>query len=480
MAKIERFEIRTSSRRVFRRCLRKWDYSSSLRKNLQRSGSESNINFWFGTGIHFAMEDYFGYNRFGDPRRAFKAYFDCFKPEDRPEGAEDHYTLGIAMLQYFLEWYPIHNRDMGFYTPWVDKDTRALVEPGTENAEPAVEQSFTLYLGKKVLIDSDTHEVIKEFKDTDVVLVDEDRHLENASYYAGTPIQPEEDIDADVTCRLIQNSCNAQYFDSPEVVFRTVKVVPVCYHGTMDRICIDRYGRWWVLDYKTAKGADTAKLDTDDQISAYLWAAEQVFNVKFYGFIYLQLTKDVAKPPKVLKNGDISTDKKQKTTHALYRQALIEKYGSVSQAPAKNIEALNNFADLEYPEGDRFIRWDFVPRNDNQKIATYNNIMGEVSLMCDSKLPIFPNPTRDCGWDCPFRGICIAEERGDISEAQSILDSTFEVRPTTVEHNREEWMDNLVYPENPDAIVDDEDIKITDQGLFNLILPQEYLEGGNE
>ena len=54
------FNIRTSDRRVFRRCLRKWDYQSSLRQNLTRKGTEQNINFWFGSAIHFCMEDYHG------------------------------------------------------------------------------------------------------------------------------------------------------------------------------------------------------------------------------------------------------------------------------------------------------------------------------------------------------------------------------------------------------------------------------------
>ena len=463
----ERFEIRTSSRRVFRRCLRKWGFSSSMRDNLQRRGSEQNINFWFGTGIHFAMEDYFGYNRFGDPRRAFKAYYECFSPSELPEGAAEHYDLGIGMLQYFLEWYPVHNRDMGFTTPWIDQDTKELSEKGCENAVPAVEHSFTLYLGRKVLTDVSTNKIIKELLPTDKVM------------YGDSRVTVDSDTAPTTVYRLYKDETNSQYFLEGETS-KDVHIVPVCYHGTMDRICVDRYGRWWVLDYKTAKGADTRKLDTDDQISAYMWAASQVFHRKFYGFIYLQLTKDLAKPPKILANGDISSDKKQKTTYALYKKALVEKYGSVQAAPDKNIKTLDYFADVEEPEGDRFIRWDFVPRNDNQKIATYESIMGEVTLMCDSKLPLFPNPTRDCGWDCPFREICIAKDKGDEAYANEMLNNEFEVRPTTTEHNREEWQENLVYPDHPAEVTKEEDVKLVDRGVFNLILPKEYLEGGNE
>ena len=78
------FNIRTSDRRVFRRCLRKWDYQSSLRQNLTRAGVEANINFWFGSAIHFCMEDYHGYNRFQDPRSALHAYYQAFPEDDMP------------------------------------------------------------------------------------------------------------------------------------------------------------------------------------------------------------------------------------------------------------------------------------------------------------------------------------------------------------------------------------------------------------
>lgn len=111
-----KFHQRTSNCRVFRRCLRKWGYQSSLRRNLSGKGTEQNINFWFGTAIHYAMEDYFGYNKFGDPREAFKAYYKAFPEVDRPMGAGDHYDLGISMLTYFLYWYPKHNLAYGFET----------------------------------------------------------------------------------------------------------------------------------------------------------------------------------------------------------------------------------------------------------------------------------------------------------------------------------------------------------------------------
>ena len=102
MEELSHYTIRTSDRRVFRRCLRKWSFQSSLRGNWKYQGTEQNINFWFGSAIHFAMEDYHGYNVFGDPRIAFWAYYQAFPEDELPSGAEAHYSLGIAMLSYYL------------------------------------------------------------------------------------------------------------------------------------------------------------------------------------------------------------------------------------------------------------------------------------------------------------------------------------------------------------------------------------------
>lgn len=468
---VDRFDVRTSSRRVLRRCLRKWGFQSSMRMGLERIGAETNINFWFGSAIHFAMEDYFGWNHFGDPRRAFKAYYEAFKPEDRPEGADIHYDLGLAMLNYFLEWYPKHNNDMQFQTLWFD-DNNQPVAPNSPGGHPAVEQEFLFDMGYKVIVDATTGDLIKEW----LPLEDKLYSMQDFNYEIDTPIPAEKIQTGEGATHYYYNKVDS--YIGPDhikhVTFKTieVKIVPVCYHGTMDRLCIDRWGRWWILDYKTAKGADTRKLDTDDQITSYLWAAEQKYNHPFYGFIYLQLTKDVAKLPKRLKDGSLSVDKKQKTTYALYKAEVLADYGSVQKSPGKIIEMLNHLADLEEPEGDRFIRWDFVQRNDAQKVNMYENIKAEIKTMLDVDKRLYPSPTRDCGWDCPFREICIAMDRGE--DVREMINMSFQRRSDTLEHNEDAWRDKIKWPETPleAASLDDKDLR--PENIFNLELPPEY------
>ena len=408
MSNISHFTIRTSDRRTFRRCLRKWDFQSSLRGNWQHIGTEQNINFWFGSAIHFSMEDYHGENKFGDPRKAFWAYYQAFPADELPMGAEAHYELGMAMLSYYLTWYKRHNDVTGFETALVDPETHQLYNPyqvkKTDRMEYAVEQSFILPLNTYVAVDANDN-------------------IRKAFFNVQDP------------------SCISFTYNGVEC-----DIVPICYHGTMDRIVCDKYGRYWILDYKTAKGADTNKLDTDDQISAYLWAFEKWFGIKPYGFIYLQLTKEAVQEPKRLKNGELSVDKKQKTTYSLLKQEIINDYGTVNAAPSKLIQFLNHMASIESPEGDRFIRWDFVKRTPEQIKSTEEHIMGELHHMLWEDLYCYPSPTRDCIWDCPCRDLCLALDRKDETAVNEFMQN-FEQRPRNEDGNLDPWRENIPWPE---------------------------------
>lgn len=432
MEQRSRFTIRTSDRRVFRRCLRKWSFQSSLKGNWKRQGTEQNINFWFGSAIHFALEDYHSKNVFKDPRRAFWAYYQSFPKEEIPAGAEELYPLGIAMLSYYLTWYNRHNDVTGYQTAMVHKETHQLITPTQwkalskeeqEQYEYAVEQSFMTSLKYYVVIDVKTDEILEVIDNTreDQVLP----HAIGEEYSYSLSTDPE-----------MQKNCMA-------------KIVPIYYHGTMDRIVVDRYGRFWILDYKTAKGADTAKLETDDQISAYLWAFEKWYGFKPYGFVYLQLTKEAVQEPKRLKNGELSVDKRQKTTYSLIKQEIISEFGSVQAAPNKIIQFLNHFATLETPEGDRFIRWDHVKRSPEEIQSTEEHIYEELAQMLNPTLGYYTSPTRDCIWDCPLRDWCLAIDRKDTVAVEQFMQD-YEKRPRDEDGNIDPWRENIPWPDKID------------------------------
>jgi hypothetical protein len=438
--KRSRYTLRTSDRRVFRRCLRKWDYLSSMRQNLTRSGAEQNINFWFGSAIHFALEDYHSWNHYGDPRKAFYAYYKAFKESELPIGADYCYELGMAMLSYYLTWYPRYNSATGFETVWLDEEGND-VPPHSPGAYPAVEQRFMLPLNVSAIVDIETDVTYAQYQP------------ESDGYYGGrgTLISVEKGEHKFSEDGYAEQDEMEHIWLKPNGEKRPVQIIPLFYHGTMDRIVKDKFGRWWILDYKTAKGADTNKLDTDDQISAYIWAATVMFKKPIYGFIYLQLTKDSVQEPRRLKNGDLSVDKKQKTTYSLLKQEIINDYGSVSNAPNKIIQFLNELASRETPEGDRFIRWDFVRRSNEQIINTAKAVYAELALMMSPDLECFPNPTRDCIWDCPVREACIAQDRED-SDTLELFFKDWEERPRNEDGNTDPWREDLPSPEEVSKI----------------------------
>lgn len=347
-------KIHTSDRNAYRRCRRRWSFKSPLRMHLTPDPAQEILAMWFGTGIHFALEEFFGYNRFGDPVVTLDAYLNAFRPEDLPEGAIDEIALGMRMMDYFMMWRT--RRD--FYS--------TLVIDGI----PQVEVDFRL-------------------------------ELRELSEIAGEP---------------------------------------VIYQGTLDRVVEDPYGGLWVMEYKTAKNIDTNKLANDPQVRAYVWAAEQIYQRTFEGVLYLQLAKNAPEPPRTLNNGTISIDKRQKTVHSMAREAMLKLHPD-GKFPAKYIEFLNELAEQETPEGDRFIRMDEVRINDYTKQITYQHIIAEAREMIDSNLALYPNPTRDCVWECSdFRAVCIAMDEG--SDWEYMLEEFYKEKG----EDRQEWKKRIKWP----------------------------------
>lgn len=212
------------------------------------------------------------------------------------------------------------------------------------------------------------------------------------------------------------------------------------YTGTIDRVCIDEFGRIWPLDYKTAKAIQTGHLETDAQVTAYCWAVQQIYSLPVAGFIYQQHKKQVPHEPAFLKGtGAFSVAKNQVTTYALYAKALRNLYGSVEKAPGLNIQFLNNLAAEESDRADKLISREFVERNRHQIDSELAKIQAEVMEMLDPNLALYPNPTRDCSWDCDFKVACLSLDDGS--------DWNYEIETNTADREDliESWRSNLQY-----------------------------------
>jgi hypothetical protein len=215
----------------------------------------------------------------------------------------------------------------------------------------------------------------------------------------------------------------------------------VYYSGQIDRVIQDDDGMLWLVEYKTAKAIQTNHYLTDPQVTSYCWAASCVYDAPVAGVIYQQHRKTLPKDPRILANGSVSVAENQITSHRAYREALIKVYGGVQLAPKANIDYLNNLADREQPAGDPFIRRDRLFRNRNHIEAEGEKILAEAYDMLNPDLPLYPNPTRTCSFDCTFGSACVSLDDGS--------DFEYELEQTTARRDTEydTWRKYLAAPQ---------------------------------
>lgn len=125
--------IRTSDRISFKRCRRLWGWTSHLRHNLEPVSAVTPL--WFGSGFHFALEDFHGWNRFGHPKKAFLAYVAArqkYDPKKVPDEIDQLIELGSGMLDYYILWLQQRKNSI-WKTFWY-------------NGEPQVEVNFRIQI----------------------------------------------------------------------------------------------------------------------------------------------------------------------------------------------------------------------------------------------------------------------------------------------------------------------------------------------
>ena len=128
--------IRTSDRINFKQCRRKWGWSSHLKRNLAPKNLATPL--WFGSGIHFALEDFHGHNQFGSPDKAFLAYCIATSRQDTrilPDDAQEMLDLGQKMMDYYVRhWLRFRKVIPTYWAP----------NPKTGELEPQVEVNFEI------------------------------------------------------------------------------------------------------------------------------------------------------------------------------------------------------------------------------------------------------------------------------------------------------------------------------------------------
>lgn len=103
------------------------------------------------------------------------------------------------------------------------------------------------------------------------------------------------------------------------------------YAGKVDSIW--KHGDQWILEELKTTAMDVGqwveRLELDTQTRGYAYALHTQEKVPYENMMvrWVILKKTMPKPPLVLKNGTVSTDKRQNTTQPMYLAALVEQEG---------------------------------------------------------------------------------------------------------------------------------------------------------
>jgi len=212
--------------------------------------------------------------------------------------------------------------------------------------------------------------------------------------------------DFDVVMPEVQFSHPMGEYNGKEIVFA----------GTCDGLVKTPDGKHWLLEHKTTAQFETDRkqgfkyLFHDQQCLAYLWATRQDPRFSEWGMlpegvIYTFLRKEVPKPPKLLKSGELSRAKNQKTTYELFRWAM-KKYNAPEHAYTEILETLK-------AQPDKYVARANIHMGGQKRLDMFEeHLRAIVHDMFYGE--IYPNPGMlgfNCKW-CPFFGPCNLSQNG--------------------------------------------------------------------
>ena len=390
--------IHNSDRASFRRCRRYWDWTSPSRNNLTVRADIHGINIpmFFGTGIHYALEQSYNPLLKRDPIEAWKTWFD-------------------------IQW-----RGGTVTEDWLDKvydlKPKPIVSADVEGAE-----------GKLGLPHSIKTWVVKGLED---ILPDADHDEWDELFALGVGMleyyKKYAEINDDFTVIVAEHmfSIPIWNYEHDQILKRIDlreespnygEVLEVHSRGRMDGVWVKPNGKHGIIDHKTAAkwGEDELrKLESDEQTTSYLYAAEVEAN--YYDLphkgqpmeevIYNVLRKAYPKPPTKLASGMFSVDRQnESTTYPILMEWISHNMPGIplSEKQQGYVEYLKEVGD------ENFIIRKPVRRNRHQLHNAGKRLYLEALDMLDSNLRIYPNISNSFKClNCAFRAPCMAMEDG--------------------------------------------------------------------
>jgi hypothetical protein len=418
--------IHGSDRATFKFCRRQWGWSSPSKANLIRKASVHGIYepFWFGEGIHHALQRYYNPSLREDPATVWLTWFDKQwkgglvtvdevkqfadrEPEENPDGTFT--VLGLQevlpfgdtdeVISKFMDYRDLGRGMLEFYKSWSEVNDNFDVV--------AVEHDFSVPIldpSGNPLYKVDTREMPEGWEP----------NLELGNNYG--PLMREANVD--------------DWHEHQDSLYLEKQVHA---RGRMDMILQEReHGRYGIQDYKTTAKVDDdyfRHLELDEQCTTYLFCGE--VEAKLYDLPYKQLDfinyvalfKGYPRPPTITGRGLPSLDRSKESTTARLFEQTIDVMGI--RGIFEHDQKMQSYYQWLLEMGDkRFIWPEVVWRNPTQRINAGIRMYYEVLDMLSPDLKLYPNPTKSYGClNCIFRAPCIAAEDG--ADYKSIIEEGY-------------------------------------------------------
>ena len=384
--------VHNSDRGSFLRCRRYWDWSSPTRNNLSLRADIHGVNtdLWFGTGIHWALEQYY------QPGQAIRR----------------------DPVEAWTTWFDIQWRGGTVTHDWLDKVYD--LNPRPNMADQSIGGTWIVRGLEDILPDADGDKY-DELRELGVQMMS--FYKQYAEVNDGFEVLVVEH-DFSIPIWDYENDCILKATDLREHSPNFGKELEVHNRGRMDAIWTKPNGKFGVIDHKTSARIDEdffEKLDSDEQVTSYLYAAE--VEAKYYDLpyageemqecIYNVLRKTYPKPPTVVRGGLFSVDRANEScTYDMLAAWMQEQEPPVTyeELPEKH----KGYVDwLQTLGADQFIIRKQVRRNRHQLQAAGRTLYEQAMDMLDANVRIYRNMSNDFKClGCQFRAPCLAHDDG--------------------------------------------------------------------
>ena len=397
-SKYDIIPIHNSDRGSFRRCRRYFDWSSPTRSNLSLRADLMGINtdLFFGTGIHWALEQYYTPGLRHDPVESWKTWFSI------------QWQGGLVGEEGLDRVYDLEPK------PSVSQQEFTALQAGED-----IKPSLWIVRGLEDILPDPDGYVYDELYNLGVAMMEGYKLI--AAKNDGFEVLVAEH-DFSIPIWDYENDCILKAVDLREQSPNYGNVLEVHNRGRMDAIYVKPNGKIGILDHKTSSRIDEEffiKLETDEQCTSYLYAGEveaKFYNLPYAGepmeeVIYNVLRKAAPKEPTMVRGGLFSVNRNEESATYEMLSAFMQEHGIVyDELPEKHkgyIAWLRDVGDEQF-----YVR-KLVRRNKAQLRNAGFRLYLESMDMLDDKLRIYPNLSNSYKClRCAFRAPCLAKEAG--------------------------------------------------------------------